>query len=727
MQHADSRWRATAEEAHASDSSGEEDGSHEVSSAGPLRKRRRDEHATPSCELCKARKVKCDRGQPACSWCARHNRACVYLQRQKPGSRITFGLELEAQLGKTQARLEELERRFNEHLAAGQPHGAPQQPASPPPSNRTPSIHAHIEPASYQRVPAYDQGPSVPQSHSATPQSQTYSAFRPRSESEAYSTRDHAPSQGGYTPLNTTMQESSASSNGLVTPHTAQPVPSIGSDDLPPQDMLYTLTDLYFKHCNTWSPILERKTVFSLLDNFPHIPEEDRVLLHAIVATTLRFFQDSRMSSEAKSRQYVVSKKAVQVYSLDHLSVPALRARVVLCLDILGTHNGPCGGVLMASLSQAVKQLGLCDETSVFLAGHGSEGITTRSGFVRKLTTAQPGSFIEDEGRRRLCWMVYILDKYATMAAAITPDFTLVDHHVKRVLPCSYDLFSRNIPVETHWFGSPEDLEGGMRLSVINKSENLGSFSYHCEVVRILSKAHDFATTPLDIYSPSETATWRNTYRQLDSTLDGWLQSLPGEYSRMSALCHSDPASRVANWFMLHSAYVVAVVRLHSPAAYPVIQSHLLVPSNYAMQRCMSAVKSLGGIVQDVRAADGLDLLGPLFALSLWVAARLLIVHAAALSCPVDPMIDLFITTLEEMGRHWDVASFYATILSRALQRVRQGDGTWVDMRRSAHDLVNLTMTRRESGLANTSTQTTTQRELDNIELFDFFDYPRQR
>ena len=522
-------------------------------------------------------------------------------------------------------------------------------------------------------------GRTTPASHQGgtPPISSTYS--RPRSESEARppGERNGEP----FVPLNPPIEEAPpTSANGLLG---SGPLlsPALGNNDLPPQDMLYALTDLYFKHCNTWCPILDRKTVFRTLSSRPHLAEEDRVLLHAIVSAALRFFHDPRLASEARARQYALSKRTVQMYALENVSVGALRAPVILCLDIMGASNGPAAGMVLAQLSQTVRQLGLCDEASVFLTST-SEDTPTRSGLVHRLSTAgQPVSWLEDEGRRRLCWMVYILDRYAAMAA-VTTGYTLADADVRRVLPCSYDLFSGDVPVETNWFGSPDDLEGGARLSVVNKSENLGSFSYHCEMITILSRVHDFATTPLDISSPTETAAWRNKYRQLDETLDGWLQSLPGEYGGTSMLCHSDPASRVANWFLLHSAYVVAVVRLHSSAAYPMLQSHLFVPSDYAIQRCVSAVHSLGGIVQDVREADGLYLLGPLFTFSLWVAARLLLVNAAAMGCPVDPMVDMFIQTLDDMGRHWQVATCYSRILARVVQRGRQGDGTWGAMRR---------------------------------------------
>src|SRR6478735_4187604 len=67
--------------------------------------------------MCKARKVKCDRAEPACSWCARHNRACVYLERQKPGAgRNGFSIELEAKVNRIDALLQALGRRVEEHI-----------------------------------------------------------------------------------------------------------------------------------------------------------------------------------------------------------------------------------------------------------------------------------------------------------------------------------------------------------------------------------------------------------------------------------------------------------------------------------------------------------------------------------------------------------------------------------------------------------------------------------
>ncbi|WYZ37023.1 hypothetical protein EsH8_II_000529 [Colletotrichum jinshuiense] len=726
-------------------------------SAGAPRKRKREKHQKTSCELCKARKVKCDRAEPACSWCARHNRTCVYLERQKPGSRIGFSLELEAKVNRLDALLQALGRRVEDHISndhiantralspavAGQPGTTAASAASAP--SQVDGFHHDggngLSPATAAGLPRT--AAAVSASNGRTP------AFSSPfwQGGDAHDALQAADRTSVQALLNLSAGDSFSQAGG-GSPSVAgprkdapPPLPNNNVSEFPPHDMLYTLVDLYFKHCNTWCPILDRKTTFGAFFGSTSQSEADRVLLHAIVATTLRFLKDPRLSPEMRAHHHAVSRRRVQAYAMENVSIAALRALVILCLDELGTSNGPRGWNMLALLAQNVRQLDLCEESSVYLSA-GADDDVPHTGSVRRVATGRPESWIEDEGRRRLCWMVYLLDRYATIATT-TFEFMLDDKKMRRGLPCSYDLFSRNVPVETRsWWtsaaasapGAPEQQQqqqqqqgGGVggAAAAANKTENLGSFSYHCEILRILSRVHDFLKTPIDVASSAEMAVWRNTYRTLDGALDGWLQSLPSEYSRISALCHSDPASRVANWFMLHSAYVTSVVRLHSSAAYPTVRSHIFVPSHYAMQRCLSAVQSLGDIAQDVFEANGLDLLGPPFAFSLWVAARLLLVHAATVGCPVDPKIDFFIETLRHVGQYWEVANNYAKILVRVVQRGRQGDLSFTAMRKSAHDLVTLTSSTRRSGLEPTSTQVTSLSELDNIDVFDFFNYPK--
>lgn len=714
-----------------------------------------------SCELCKTRKVKCDRAEPACSWCARHNRPCVYLKRQPPGSRTRINAELEAKVNRIDELLRALGRRVEEHIAhdhassrggggsasftdAQSPSTASQTLSSPASNLRpdTASVLGSFNGSSDAHRPSSTRlfdGDQTPRSQSASMiwQSNNDSAVDNGSHIGNAKSNNNNSNGNSNTPSNDTIggpNDNRSLSSGILG---YQRHPSLRSlkAELPPHDMLYTLVDLYFKHCNTWCPILDRKTIFGTFFGATSLDEQDRVLLHAIVTTTLRFSKDARLTPELRDYYHSSSKQVVRLYAMDHVTIPALRALVIVSLDEFGTSNGPRAWNMLAMVAQNVKQLGLCDEVSVYLSPSTLD-VPQGASMNRLAATLRPDSWIEDEGRRRLCWVVYLLDRYATIGAA-SPHFLLEDDKMRRFLPCSYDLFSKNVPVQTRSSVACLAVGGiaavdactsdaGGTSGILNKVEHMGSFSYHCELLRILSSIHEFLRTPVDITSSGDMARWRNTYQALDATLDGWLRGLPSEFSKISALCHSDPASRVSNWFMLHSAYVTAVVRLHSAVAYPITRSTLFMPSQVANQRCLSAVHSLADIAHDLREANGLDLLGPPFAFSLWVAASCLLVHAStAEGNSIDSRIDVFIDTLRYVGQHWEVASNYAAILARVVQRARHGEITLAGMRRSAFDLQALTSTTRQSGSEPMSTHMASLCELDSIEVFTFFMYPR--
>ena len=608
--------------------------------------------------------MRCDRAEPACGWCARNNKPCVYKERQKPGLRVGYGRELEDKINRLEALLHAQGRRLEDHISE---HGelsplrhttsrTPHQPQQArlsgyaenavPPSSA--SILSHDTPTLDPRWP---------------PVANAYERMQHSRPQDAMSIRSVVDTSG-----NDSMSQSERGPSSSWFP-ASTPGPSTADSELPPYDLVYTLVDLYFKHVNPWSPILDRKATVDAFFHSQSMDESDRVLMHAIVATTMRFSKDPRLTPDSRKQFHDVSRQKIMLYGLDHPNVRALQALVILAVDILGTSNGQQGWNLLALISRNIVQLGLEVERSAYLE-------PTQYPSATLLQASQPLSWIESEERRRLCWMTFILDRYATIATADA--FTFDEREMDRCLPCRYDLFSRNEPVETVWRrrGVPSEM-------MVNKSENLGSFSYHCEVLGILSRIHRFLHQPLDITRHSDIQHWRERYRDLDAELNDWLQNLPGEYGKISQLCHSDPGSRISNWIMLHAAFVTSVIRLHSSAAYPTIKSPVFTPSYHAIQRCLGAVESLREIAQDVMNTGMLALLGHPFAFALWVSARALLVHAATMECEIDPKITFFISTLEQMGQHWQVAGNYARILNDVVLEGSASSGrTFTAMRR---------------------------------------------
>ncbi|KAH8887902.1 fungal-specific transcription factor domain-containing protein [Thozetella sp. PMI_491] len=722
------------------------------------------------------RVVKCDRGQPSCGWCSRNGAICEYRERKKPGLRAGYGRELEQRLDK----LEEILRSHAEILQTAvlnnsspgtssnpglhnvaasvrgsnasvhSDHGTPRDAAAPHPFPR-----AGGEP---MRTPQAEtalflQKPSTTIDFAMPPTPSVHDGFQPGLQNQNHLQPSIPPS------VSAQEYYGAANSQGPMPSPSGTMSGQSTDQDLPPYDLLYALVDLYFKHINTWCPILHRKTTLDALFGPSVIDETDKILLHAIVATTLRYSTDARLTDERRAHYHAVSKQRVILYGMEHSSVKALQALVILALDLCGDSNGPPGWNIMALITRSVVQLGLAVETNSFSVSPSYQSIYT----LRAMLLPEPRDFIEEEARRRLFWMVYILDRYATIATAF--EFALNDKEIDRTLPCRDDLWIKNQKVETRWFRADEARQDDANSShagsieyEMNKPENLGAFSYYIEIIGMLSKIHQFLKRPVDISALSDVESWQMRYKELDSMLTTWKFGLPGDYSNMAKLFQPGSAKTLnPGWVMLHATYHTAVIRLNSSAAYPTTRSPIFTPSYSASQRCLSAVENITALGEFVVANGLLTKLGPPFAFTLWVAARLLLVHGSTVDHKLSPQIGFFVDTLREMARYWPVAARYCELLQRVLDEhndsERSGDSVTpssvkilADMRRTAFDL-DFLISRQprhmpgmngSSGNGNgnghgrhsrypsvTPVRTPAPNELEYLDVFDFFNVPR--
>ncbi|KAH8811911.1 fungal-specific transcription factor domain-containing protein [Xylogone sp. PMI_703] len=710
------------------------------------------------CELCKQRKVKCDRGQPACGWCSRNGALCEYKERKKPGLRAGYGRELEQRLD----RLEEILRSHAQILESSfmnrtnsipSDHEIPQERSIFRPSDGTRPHIPHAETALFLQKPnvfppqsqAMEFSNPIAHTPSLHPNGEAYQSHQQQQQQAQSGHMQIGIQQPGhhgsipngqsaefYSPPNHT---SITSPSLNISPTQGQP--ELSSDQaLPPYDLLYALVDLYFKYINTWCPILHRRSTLDSLFGPSSLDEADRILLHAIVATTLRFSTDQRLTEERRRHYHDVSKQKVLLYGLENSSVKALQALVILALDLVGDSNGPPGWNLLALITRSVVQLGLSVETTSFSVSPHYQSIYT----LRAMVLPDPENWIEEESRRRLFWMVYLLDRYATIATAF--EFALDDKEIDRKLPCRDDLWNKNQHVQTRWFQTSERSEYES-----DKPENLGAFSYYLEILGILSRIHQFLKKPVDISALSDVEKWQGEYRELDNTLTSWKFNLPGDYGNMAKLFQVGGSKSInCAWVMLHATYHTAVIRLHSSAAYPTTRSPIFTPSYTASQRCHAAVENIAALGEYVVQNGMLPKLGPPFAFTLWVAARLLLVHGSTVEHKLSPQIQFFVNTLRDMGRYWAVAERYTTILQRVLDEHRESersamaDGERVtpssvkilaDMRRCAYDLDFLISRQpKHIGLASrlpsiTPARTPAPNELEYLDVFDFFNVPR--
>ncbi|KND88888.1 putative transcriptional regulatory protein [Tolypocladium ophioglossoides CBS 100239] len=707
--------------------------------------------------------VKCDRGQPSCSWCTRNGAVCEYKERKRPGLRAGFGKELQERMDRLEAILKSHSDIIQASIISNPQTSlsvASIRNSNPslPSDHGTPRDPHHIytaRPSEPVTTPQADNALYLQKQASFTPNSQGAAnfgvpptppvpdAFRPQLHMA------NVPASVQLPPIQSTPHGQDYCGPGQPSIHSSNDAQAAGEEpvdpykDMPQYDLLYALVDLYFKHINTWCPILHRKKTLDAMFGPVILGEPDKIILHAIVATTMRYCTDPRLTNERREQYHQMSKERVLLYGMENSTVKSLQALVILALDLCGSSNGPPGWNIMALITRSVVQLGLAVESNSFSVSPRYKSIYT----LRAMVLPEPKDFVEEESRRRLFWMIYLLDRYATIATAF--EFALSDKEIDRTLPCRDDLWMQNQKVETRWFKTRAYHGADGPEHEVSKPENLGAFAYYIEVLGILSKIHQFLKQPVDISALSDVEQWQSRYKELDNLLTNWFFNLPVEFGSMAKLFHP-AASRTPNCplVMLHATYHTAVIRLHSSAAYPTTRSPIFQPSYSAVQRCHSAVESIASIGRFVVESSLLPKLGPPFAFTLWVCARLLLVHGSTVEHKLSPQIEVFVKTLEDMGRYWPVAARYCRLLQRVLEehaesQQRGSDVTpscvriLADMRRTAFDLDFLISrqprqaaprqaTPNLNQLPNvTPTRTPAPNELEYLDVFDFFNVPR--
>ncbi|KAI1079812.1 putative C6 transcription factor [Whalleya microplaca] len=685
---------------------------------------------------------------------SRNSVFCEYRERKKPGLRAGYGRELEQRLDKLESIIkthsEILQTYHSPHNVAPSvrgsnpslpsDHGTPHESGSlfrPADSIRTPQAETALflqKPSTFStNTQSIDFSLPPP-----TPSMQSmHDSFQPQMQMAGISPHNPLPSlqTGSATQEYYAQAQQPLRSPGM---NMSQGQTQISSDhDLPPYDLLYALADLYFKHINTWCPILHRKSTLDSLFGPSTLDDTDKVLLHSIVATTLRYSTDPRLTEEKRRHYHDVSKQKVLLYGMENSTVKALQALVILALDLCGSSNGPPGWNIMALITRSVVQLGLAVESNSLSVSPNYTSIYT----LRAMILPDPRDFIEEESRRRLFWMIYLLDRYATISTAF--DFALSDKEIDRTLPCRDDLWFKNQKVDTRWFHA-QNHHPDLPDRDVNRPENLGAFSYYIEILGILSKIHNFLKAPVDIGALGDVEQWQLRYKELDNLLASWKFGLPGDYGNMAKLFQPGGGKTLnCAWVMLHATYHTAVIRLHSSAAYPTTRSPIFTPSYSASQRCLGAVENIAALGEFVVQNGMLNKLGPPFAFTLWVAARLLLVHGSTVEHKLAPQIAFLVDTLRAMGRHWPVAGRYCQLLQRVLDEHSDSERTGervtpssikilADMRRTAFDL-DFLISRQPRHLAGapsrvpsvTPARTPAANELEYLDVFDFFNVPR--
>lgn len=319
----------------------------------------------------------------------------------------------------------------------------------------------------------------------------------------------------------------------------------------------YYRLELYFVHIHPWCPILHPQTIWEKFNSrrmsdsrgktVSRETYEDIIVLHAVVATTMRFFRDT-LNNADKERHRTKSADIVKSYGMEHSSVTVLQAMVILALDIVGSQSGPPVWKFLAIITETAVHLDLTVDKYV-PDKPDEKSISTMRGVI----LPQGISWLEDECRRRLFWMIYLLDRYARVVTAF--DFKLKEKEIGRRLPCKDMYYEDNVQKDTKFFQIlPEDED-------LHDSDNLGSFAFYIEAVHMLSLVHQFLRKKVNIADPIQADEWRSEYYQYDERLHRWKAAIPAAYGLssqvkpISAVMQDSEMLEDLGRVMIHAAY----------------------------------------------------------------------------------------------------------------------------------------------------------------------------
>jgi hypothetical protein len=316
------------------------------------------------------------------------------------------------------------------------------------------------------------------------------------------------------------MRRRGASSDSAIT----TPITVHGDVSLPPDDLVDSLTGIYFEIVHPWIPMLHVRQFRANLAN-PSLRRRMTTILHAIVSLCIRFSSDPRLEKDPRLRARYASqsRQAVILQSMESFSVENLQALIICAFDTIGSGRGPSAWSIVGSMTRTVEQLRLSVEDE----DHQSPSSASRTLIRRMAFLAPCSSWREVEERRRVFWNVFLMDRFCSITTGWNLSLTSAD--VKRRLPCEGALWEEGEPLKTPtpYFGVADQSYNhsnstlpAARPEGEEEQASLGGFAYCIEATESLGLVTSFFLQhEIDVNKMHDVQRWLMRFKQLDLRL----------------------------------------------------------------------------------------------------------------------------------------------------------------------------------------------------------------
>ncbi|KAH6632952.1 fungal-specific transcription factor domain-containing protein [Boeremia exigua] len=592
----------------------------------------------PACASCKKRKLRCSRDTPVCSHCLRLSTECVYNPKQKPGLKP--------------GAVEALTRRvaFLEKILLDESGNIRPQ------YNGEPEHQADVD------IPRYESRANV--------------------EDPAQSDNDvTAPPPKELPPNSVSTHEGDTASNPLkrkyVEPEAERWLFATEELDLaqhlPSQAVLLKVVDFFTTSFHHWIPYLHKKRLQSRVSE--GICSNGLLLvLHALVAVALRHMDPNVlfMDEDEIQRQSSFSRIIVETHAIRSVSVESLQALIFIVFDYLNDGKNHRAWPLIGSLTRTIGYLQLSTEPSA---------ASQSSLLMRPVRLAQPSNdWTELEERRRLFWIIFMLDRFCSVTTGW--DTSLTSDDVHRRLPADGGYFTREEPVVTPYFGiwnkaaarigrslanvpapySEEDPVAEQPQGASPNSANgyidaskLGAFAYCVEATESLSQVTTFFLQQrINAQDKEHAVSWLTRFKELDLRLVQWKLFLPARWkdsniSEDRTVINMDP-----NLTLAHITHNTSMILLHHPIAFPARSwnDYVALPKECSAQTCELAAIETSNIVSKFLIYTPIPFVNVQFAFCAFVAAKALLFERH--QSPLRPEFGRIVRDLWEMSKRWE-------------------------------------------------------------------------
>ncbi|GKZ29058.1 hypothetical protein AbraIFM66950_002795 [Aspergillus brasiliensis] len=515
-----------------------------------------------ACVLCRRRKLRCDGKRPSCGTCSRLGHECIFDEvRKKSGPKRGYVKQLEARLAQVENLLK------NQGAQVQQSQG--NSPIASVTNNLTGALGTSPQDGVQMSSPEGNTNPTFP-----------------------------ALCHAGAASSNET--EGRLISLGLEEPLPTQEV----IDEL--QVFLYTLeifnqplipcrTAIYFKKIHPRLPMLHRPRYMAASSlapaSRPPICLQYMIWCHAASVTD--------KYSSLHSIFYQRARKYAELDELEGLGERVLSTAHCQTWVLIGTYE-----FKMMFLPRAWLSVGKAARLVTMLGLYSMD----EDGLNVKQTLPPPKDWSEKEERRRVFWMAFCLDRYASVGTGWPVSFD--ERDIFTNLPASEKSFVDNEPQQT---GRLEDTLITGNISTI--STFAGVVILACMFGK--NVAHLHRPDPQDNEHDLKGLYWQR-HRAFDNLLLHFALSMPS-HLRLTVLT-TDP-----NIIFCNMAIHTATICLHQGAIFKAEKNKM--PEQIATEskrRCILAADQISNIMKMISHLD-LSVMDPFMAFCIYVAARVFI------------------------------------------------------------------------------------------------------